>query len=589
MTGRSRLGRRIPFAGRCGAVLLCLLYLTACQAPAADSPPDAGPPPPRAVSPPPVMPFHEERAPDYLGFIESEYRRLLAAAPREEGELRRRMIELLRLHDWLAERAALPLRFTELDGSTGRPRQVLLADDRLPPTTIWIAAPKATNGAVALLAHGHGENGRTILESPLAAALLRQGFTLYAPTLPVSSPEQGLGFEAVCPRLWLLGRTLTGLRIYLLVRTLDLAIYRERPTAVFAAGHSLGALLAQDLAVIDSRVGAVLADLRHRYAEMMFRHPVQFREYVFNWISLGEWETEAWLPAARPRLLFDYGYPGEQAEQAATALNERLGRPQPPIPVFAGEVRSAPAPTLPASPVDYRDALREAVAAAPARCRTLAATEQQELLAAIGLRDMEEILTRLHWREKATTADGARRMTTLEARSDDKLWFAARLYWPLRDAGPCPVLIVDGNSLARSGSDVQALHPEACVAVLHLVENDTEPPARPLRFIGRTRAGMETLQLLSLVRYLRRRSDVDAGRLALSPLIRQDAAARPGATWWAAFAVMLDANLGHEIFLRPTPPEDFLSGELVMPAPDLALAGFGCDLVPAPDQNSMYR
>jgi hypothetical protein len=26
------------------------------------------------------LPFHEERAPDYLGFIESEYRRLLAAA-----------------------------------------------------------------------------------------------------------------------------------------------------------------------------------------------------------------------------------------------------------------------------------------------------------------------------------------------------------------------------------------------------------------------------------------------------------------------------------------------------------------------------
>jgi hypothetical protein len=65
------------------------------------------------------------------------------------------MIELLRLHDWLAEPSGRwPLRFYRTRRFHRPPRQVLLADDRLPPTTIWIAAPKATNGAVALLAHG---------------------------------------------------------------------------------------------------------------------------------------------------------------------------------------------------------------------------------------------------------------------------------------------------------------------------------------------------------------------------------------------------------------------------------------------------
>lgn len=582
---RRRFHRAWPARLFLGA-FLCLLFLAACREPNPEPPPAAGPPSSTALSPPPVMPFTEERAPDYLSFIKSEYDRLLAAAPREEGELRRRMIAVLRLNDWLMERATLPLRFTEYDGVTGEPRQVLIADDRLPPSPVWIAAPKASNGAVVLMAHGYGQDGRKMLASPLADALLRRGFTLYAPTLPAASPEQGVAFEAVCPRLWLLGRTLTGLRVYLLVRALDLAVRRENPAAVYVAGHSLGSLLAQDLAVVDPRVGAVLADLRHRYSEMMFRHPIRFREYIFNWLSLGEWETADWLLAEQPRLLFDYGYPDEQAEQAAAALADRFGQSRPPQPAFTGEVRLDPTLTPPASPVDYREALREVLVATPARCRPLAAAEKEELRAALGLRDLDELLAGLHWREKSSVPDGARPLTVLEARSDNGLWFTARLYRPLREAGSCPVMIVDGNSLARAGAAVQTLHPDACLAVLFLIENDTEPPARPLRFIGRTRAGMEALQLLSLVRYLRTLPGVEAERIALSPLIRRNVS-RPGATWWAAFAVLLDERLLHETPLRPTPPEDFLSGVLVMPAPDLAVAGFGCDLAPADDQNSM--
>jgi hypothetical protein len=108
---------------------------------------------------------------------------------------------------------------------------------------------------------------------------------------------------------------------------------------------------------------------------------------------------------------------GEQAEQAATALNERLGAATAiHCLCWRSSIRSRPDHCR-LRPSFTGTLCARRLPAAPRAVRTLAATEQQELLAAIGLRDMEEILTRLHWREKATTADGARRMTTLEARS----------------------------------------------------------------------------------------------------------------------------------------------------------------------------